>query len=60
MQVGELFFRGRWMDLIGTEIIAGQDGDGMTLQFRGFEGKGVTFRGKGCGDDETEVGARTG
>jgi hypothetical protein len=25
VQIGDLFFRGRWAELIGTEMIVGQD-----------------------------------
>jgi hypothetical protein len=35
VQVGELFFRARWMDLIGTEIIVQQDGNGIVFKEAG-------------------------
>ena len=30
MQVGELFFKGQWMEVIGTDIIVAREGDGMS------------------------------
>ena len=30
MQVGEFFFKGQWMEVIGTDIIVAREGDGMS------------------------------
>jgi len=30
VQVGELFFKGQWMEVIGTDIIVAREGDGMS------------------------------
>jgi hypothetical protein len=30
VQVGEFFFKGQWMEVIGTDIIVAQEGDGMS------------------------------
>jgi len=30
VQVGEFFFKGQWMEVIGTDIIVAREGDGMS------------------------------